>query len=177
GARRRPARGRHHRSRALARGHRFAQGVRPRVPRRDPGVRARARAGGGGGGGRRRGRSGAGRARWLGEMRPLLAENLRRARASCGGPAELGCDGAAPTAATLAARARAFVEHVPGDVEPWLAAARAFHRTYAAEQLRLASLFPRITSEVLTFDARERNGTEMADGDFLITFDDGPTAA
>jgi peptidoglycan/xylan/chitin deacetylase (PgdA/CDA1 family) len=115
--------------------------------------------------------------RWLAKLRPLLVENLRLALRSCTGPQDLGCGGPAPTAQTLGARAQAFVAHVPHDFEPWLATATAFHRTYAAEQLRLAALFPRITSEVMTFDGRERNGWELPDREFVLTFDDGPTAA
>lgn len=115
--------------------------------------------------------------RWLEKMRLLLVENFRRARSGCVDAAELGCDGSdVRRFESLVERAQAFVAHAPADLAAWLPAAREFHRLYAAEQLRLASLFPKTTSEILTFGPTERNGTEMADLHFLLTFDDGPTA-
>ena len=38
-------------------------------------------------------------------------------------------------------------------------------------------MFPNISSEIGLFSARERNGDELADRQFLLTFDDGPTAS
>jgi peptidoglycan/xylan/chitin deacetylase (PgdA/CDA1 family) len=119
--------------------------------------------------------SGGGR-RWLEKMRVLLVDNFRRARESCRSASELGCDGGlGKTFELLAQYAQRFVDHAPAELAAWLPAAREFHRLYAAEQLRLASLFPRTSSEILTFDPAERNGTEMPDLHFLLTFDDGPT--
>jgi peptidoglycan/xylan/chitin deacetylase (PgdA/CDA1 family) len=116
--------------------------------------------------------------RWLDQMHALLVENFRRARTTCTSAAELGCDGKeAASFASLAERARAFVASAPAALVRWLPAARDFHRAYLAEQLRLATLFGKTTSEILTFDRGERNGSELPDLDFLLSFDDGPTAA
>lgn len=60
---------------------------------------------------------------------------------------------------------------------PWFRAAQSFHRIYLDELLRLASLFPKTSSEVDTYSSRELNGNELADRQFLLTFDDGPTRA
>jgi peptidoglycan/xylan/chitin deacetylase (PgdA/CDA1 family) len=123
------------------------------------------------------GRRSEGARRWLEKMHALLAENFRRARTSCAQASELACEGRDARFDDLAHAARAFVAHPPTDLVAWVAAARDFHRVYAAEQLRLASLFPRTTSEILTFDETEQNGTELPDLSFLLSFDDGPSAA
>jgi len=57
---------------------------------------------------------------------------------------------------------------------PWYNASQTFFSYYLYEQVRLAALFPRITSEIHTLDEREIQGFEYADGQFLLTFDDGP---
>jgi len=59
----------------------------------------------------------------------------------------------------------------------WAQASRVFHERYLTEQLRLAALFPKISSEIERFDTAELMGDELADRQFLLTFDDGPTAA
>ncbi|MFT0168991.1 polysaccharide deacetylase family protein [Paraburkholderia mimosarum] len=59
----------------------------------------------------------------------------------------------------------------------WFQAAQRFHRNYLSELLRLAALFPKTSSEVQTYSPRELSGNELADREFLLTFDDGPTAA
>ncbi|MES2674531.1 MAG: polysaccharide deacetylase family protein [Pseudomonadota bacterium] len=50
-----------------------------------------------------------------------------------------------------------------------------FTRTYIAEQMRLAALFPKVTSEIATFNDGEWTGAQLADKEFYLTFDDGPT--
>jgi peptidoglycan/xylan/chitin deacetylase (PgdA/CDA1 family) len=52
-----------------------------------------------------------------------------------------------------------------------------FSRAYVAEQLRLAALFPHISSEIDIFNSNEWNGDNFTDRQFLLTFDDGPTQA
>ncbi|MCD1126023.1 polysaccharide deacetylase family protein [Jinshanibacter sp. LJY008] len=51
----------------------------------------------------------------------------------------------------------------------------AFHRTYVVEQLRLAALFPKTSSEISTFSDNEVTGESFADRQFVLTFDDGPS--
>lgn len=65
---------------------------------------------------------------------------------------------------------------LPERYKAWYENADQFYASYAYEQYRLASLFPRITSEIMKLDEREINGTEYKDKQFILTFDDGPTS-
>lgn len=102
-----------------------------------------------------------------------LATGYSLASAHCA-PAEPFCPAAQDEAAFRAA-ATAFKEPADARYGAWYANATAFHRVYLDELLRLAALFPRISSEVDTFSASELSGNEPADRHFLLTFDDGPT--
>ncbi len=102
-----------------------------------------------------------------------LAENFRRASESCTAGDGL-CD-PKMTAAALDGAALGLDAALPPRFRAWRENARAFHRTYAREQLRLAALFPHPTSEVLTMADGERTGFELPDRRFLLTFDDGPS--
>lgn len=53
----------------------------------------------------------------------------------------------------------------------WSEPSRLFHAQYLDEQLRKAALFPQSSSEVDRFGDYERNGEEMHDRLFLLTFD------
>ncbi|MFO2465111.1 polysaccharide deacetylase family protein [Pseudomonas sp. 15FMM2] len=57
----------------------------------------------------------------------------------------------------------------------WAEPSRMFHLRYLDEQLRKAALFPQISSEVARFGDVERNGDELRDRLFVLTFDGGPT--
>ncbi|WP_017480019.1 polysaccharide deacetylase family protein [Pseudomonas sp. PAMC 26793] len=57
----------------------------------------------------------------------------------------------------------------------WAGPSRAFHERYLDEQLRKAALFPQISSEIARFGDHERNGDELNDRMFLLTFDSGPS--
>ncbi|MBJ2265793.1 polysaccharide deacetylase family protein [Pseudomonas sp. MF6772] len=57
----------------------------------------------------------------------------------------------------------------------WAGPSRAFHQRYLDELLRKAALFPQIGSEVARFGDFERNGDELNDRLFLLTFDGGPS--
>jgi len=109
---------------------------------------------------------------WRDAMAETLAENFRRASAACR-PAEWLCD--PRLTADALARKAALVDDVPSGLTAWRENARAFHRVYAAELLRLAVLFPHPTSEVKTLSDREKTGLELPDRRFLLTFDDGPS--
>ncbi len=66
-------------------------------------------------------------------------------------------------------------QKLPASMIAWYNQARQFYASYVYEQFRLAALFPRITSEILTLDNTEINGSRFDDKQFLLTFDDGPT--
>jgi peptidoglycan/xylan/chitin deacetylase (PgdA/CDA1 family) len=104
-----------------------------------------------------------------------LVENWAHAAEKCAGK-ELFCAKAA-NAGELAAAGHALDGKVPDAYAGWLANARAFHRNYAVELMRLAALFPRVSSEIDTYSPIEHDGFELADRHFQLTFDDGPTAA
>jgi len=64
---------------------------------------------------------------------------------------------------------------LPQDVLAWYKETKVFYRDYVKEQMRLAALYPRITSEILQFSENEIQGHNLSDKNFLLTFDDGPT--
>lgn len=104
-----------------------------------------------------------------------LFENYQLARQSCA-PDEAFCP-PVDSPAALVEQGRRLAAQLPARYRPWFAGADAFHRRYAGELLRLAALFPKVSSEIDSFGAHERSGLELPDGHFLWTFDDGPTAA
>jgi peptidoglycan/xylan/chitin deacetylase (PgdA/CDA1 family) len=73
--------------------------------------------------------------------------------------------------------AAAFTTPPNATYRAWFDQASSFHRIYLYELLRLAALFPRITSDVMTFSDQEIDGSKLGDRQFLLSFDDGPTRA
>lgn len=65
-------------------------------------------------------------------------------------------------------------QHLPTYDQTWRHASQRFYQTYLYEQVRLASLFPRITSEIAVLTENEISGFKLQDGQFLLSFDDGP---
>ncbi|UVL60796.1 polysaccharide deacetylase family protein [Pseudomonas sp. B21-032] len=59
----------------------------------------------------------------------------------------------------------------------WAEPSRAFHERYLDELLRKAALFPQTASEIERFSDLERNGDELNDRLFMLTFDGGPSLA
>ena len=59
----------------------------------------------------------------------------------------------------------------------WAEPSRLFHAQYLDEQLRKAALFPQTSSEIDRFGDYERNGDEMNDRLFLLTFDSAANAS
>lgn len=103
----------------------------------------------------------------------ILLDNLKAARKSCV-PGELLCE-AIDSRAALIESGRSLEASLPAVFLPWAESARNFHRRYAGELIRLAALFPTVNSEIETFNDAERTGFELEDGQFLLTFDDGPS--
>lgn len=59
----------------------------------------------------------------------------------------------------------------------WAGPSHQFHGQYLDEQLRKAALFPQTSSEIDRFGEYERNGEQMHDRLFLLTFDSAANAA
>src|SRR4030095_11768296 len=66
-------------------------------------------------------------------------------------------------------------ERIPGDLRQWYEFSKNFYDRYLNEQLRLAALFPKTTSEIIGLSENEISGHEFAQKHFLLTFDDGPS--
>lgn len=73
--------------------------------------------------------------------------------------------------------ARAFDAAPAPAYARWYEDASRFHRIYLDELLRLAALFPRTNSEIDTYSAQETLDGGLADRQFLLSLDDGPTRA
>ncbi|WP_371369738.1 polysaccharide deacetylase family protein [Pseudomonas sp. QL9] len=99
--------------------------------------------------------------RWQEKTRQRLVSNYRAA----GGVANSWDDLQAAALLPLEASAN----------ERWQRVAEGFHLTYLYEQVRLAALFPAITSEILPLDGLELTGAELPDRHFALSFDDGPS--
>ena len=56
----------------------------------------------------------------------------------------------------------------------WTEPSQLFHSRYLDELLRKAAVFPQTTSEIERLSSRERNGDELNDRMFLLTFVGGP---
>lgn len=77
----------------------------------------------------------------------------------------------------LANAANTLETTIPDNLKVWFMNARIFYVSYIYEQMLLAALFPRITSEILTLKNSETNGFDYGDKQFLLTFDDGPSVS
>lgn len=66
-------------------------------------------------------------------------------------------------------------EKLPTKFSTWYQETVVFYTNYVNEQIRLAALYPRITSEILQFSDTEVQGHDFNDKNFLLTYDDGPT--
>ncbi len=66
-------------------------------------------------------------------------------------------------------------KQMPDKLKKWYESAKNFYDYYLCEQLRLASLYPRITSEIMQLSKNEIQGHNFPQKQFLLTFDDGPT--
>jgi peptidoglycan/xylan/chitin deacetylase (PgdA/CDA1 family) len=105
----------------------------------------------------------------------ILAENYRLASVGCGVETAFcpqpGYAGDLPLIAQSLSR-----ETTEPRYRPWFSDAAGFHRIYLDELLRLAGIFSRVSSEIDTYNDDERQGWELGDRQYLLTFDDGPSA-
>lgn len=108
-------------------------------------------------------------AEWIKRTRITLLENHHRA-----------CKNLSKSCAKnwqeLSNLSKKYIQNeLPKKLQPWLKQSYKFHQRYLYEQIRLAALFPRITSEIDTLSEQEITGFEFNDGEFLLTYDDGPS--
>lgn len=117
--------------------------------------------------------------KWLRKELDLSTANYRAAASGCMPAAgDWTCLPAMPSGANeLVTAALAWNARVPAASTAWRANLSGFAHAYVAEQMRLAALFPKVTSEIDRFGDHEWNGDTLPDGQFLLTFDDGPTPA
>ncbi|QXH47799.1 polysaccharide deacetylase family protein [Pseudomonas xanthosomatis] len=76
--------------------------------------------------------------------------------------------------ADLRMQAATFATDVGTFYTGWVEPSHQFHSRYLDEQLRKAAVFPQTSSEVDKLSSRERNGEELNDRMFLLTFVGGP---
>lgn len=67
-------------------------------------------------------------------------------------------------------------KNIPPSLENWYKQSKIFYQDYLSELYRLATLNPRITSEIAKLDETEVTGDNFEQKHFLLTFDDGPTS-
>ncbi len=77
----------------------------------------------------------------------------------------------------LLAQLDTAIVNVPIKYSAWRENLESFTHAYIAEQMRLAALFPKVTSEIDIFNDEEWTGANLGDKKFYLTFDDGPTKA
>ncbi|MCD8523365.1 MAG: polysaccharide deacetylase family protein [Saccharospirillaceae bacterium] len=99
---------------------------------------------------------------WLAKTRQRLLTNYAQACGQCA------------ASASWATLITASQQPVADGYQQWASASEAFQLRYLYEQVRLAALFPRITSEIETVHDHEVNGFELPDRQFLLSYDDGP---
>jgi peptidoglycan/xylan/chitin deacetylase (PgdA/CDA1 family) len=119
--------------------------------------------------------------KWVNKELDLALANYRAAAADCGKSDKPGSDwtclDATPSNASgLVTAVASWSARVPPAQGAWRANLAAFARAYVSEQMRLAALFPKTTSEIDRFNDGEWNGDNLPDAQFLLTFDDGPNA-
>ena len=102
-----------------------------------------------------------------------LLENWRAAAKSCDS-SDVFCP-KINTGQDMVAAGKELAGKLPEPYRAWHGNTNLFHKNYANELIRLAALFPAVTSEIDTFSIIEHDGFELPDRQFLLTFDDGPT--
>lgn len=112
--------------------------------------------------------------KWLAKEFGRSLLNYQRASKSCSSN-DWSCVGQVSTTEDILKKASETTSRVPHDLLPWRENLSDFAHNYVAEQLRLAALFPKVTSEIGLFNSNEWNGDDLPDRQFFLTFDDGPT--
>ncbi|NOT20972.1 MAG: polysaccharide deacetylase family protein [Sideroxydans sp.] len=112
--------------------------------------------------------------KWLGKEYGLSLLNYQRASTNCS-VSDWTCIGNVTTIDDLEKKAADAKLRTPPNLLAWRDNLDNFSRAYIAEQLRLAALFPKVSSEIDFFNENEWNGDAFSDRQFYLSFDDGPT--
>jgi peptidoglycan/xylan/chitin deacetylase (PgdA/CDA1 family) len=112
--------------------------------------------------------------KWFKKEQAQILVNYQRATVNCIAD-DWSCVGQTATVDGLLKKATAARVKAPHELQGWQDNLIGFSRVYIAEQLRLAALFPKVSSEIDRFNANELNGDNVPDRQFFLTFDDGPT--
>lgn len=112
--------------------------------------------------------------KWLVKEFGLSLHNYQRASKTCVAN-DWTCVGSVTTVEDLLKYAAESTPKIPPNLQAWRDNLNGFSHAYAAEQLRLAALFPKTSSEIALFNNNEWNGDSLPDRQFFLTFDDGPT--
>jgi peptidoglycan/xylan/chitin deacetylase (PgdA/CDA1 family) len=108
--------------------------------------------------------------KWTAFTKNNLLKNFNQAQGTCSNKSDL----CAPVKSWIdLVKLSSQYKPTPALTE-WSQASNKFFSYYLYEQVRLAALFPRVTSEIDTLDDSEEQGFNLPDGKFLLTFDDGP---
>ncbi len=83
---------------------------------------------------------------------------------------------ATPTYQELLVATKNLPSKLPEELTGWYQNSKNFYKTYILECLRLAAKSNKRSSEISTLDSTEKNGFELKDKSYLLTFDDGPTS-
>jgi len=114
-------------------------------------------------------------AKWLSQELKNTLANYQHAAETCA-EADWTCVGDVETPQALLDKAAEANGKLPPPLRAWRAKLDGFTHAYLAEQLRLAALFPKVSSEIDRFNDREWTGDSLPDRQFFLSFDDGPSA-
>jgi peptidoglycan-N-acetylglucosamine deacetylase len=112
--------------------------------------------------------------KWVRKEQAMSLTNYRLASRDCTAN-DWTCVGDMTSAAGMADRASKAMAKTPANLLPWRDNLNQFALVYVGEQLRLAALFPKVTSEIDVFNDQEWTGDSIPDKRFFLSFDDGPT--
>ena len=115
------------------------------------------------------------RSLWKKNAFSILVKNFHRASSNCSPKKDITCPSSKIEISTIGNFSKFFFQKLPQNLAAWQKETQTFFDTYAKEQLRLAALFPKISSEILPLHPDEILGDKLKDRSFLLTFDDGPT--
>ncbi len=113
--------------------------------------------------------------KWINHELALSLRNYQKAATDCVRE-DWTCLDAVANVMDLLIEAEATQEKIPAALKAWQANLADFSRAYLSEQLRLAALFPKVSSEIDRFNDNEWTGDALADRQFFLSFDDGPSA-